>query len=257
MSDKDPIGGLPLPGYVPPPEPKEPVTVCAGPKCSAHHPHYNHSIDCKYEYMLNRLNLSDSSDLRLCFWDAHGETHYNDDDMLLVPEFTPSDGAPLVQHDSDCSTHNRGVPDLLGPCDCSAIAGAVTHPVVDGVYKHYKGGEYIVLANAKDDASGDPVVVYALRSDEKQAYVRPLGEFMGKVGDVPRFALNGLMLRTKHLSPEALVRLHNLIESGRTACSVEIFHSGTDQQMPAPRDLSKVNLDKDGYPPAGYGDRNV
>jgi hypothetical protein len=24
------------------------------------------------------------------------------------------------QHDSDCSTNNRGVPELLGPCDCSA-----------------------------------------------------------------------------------------------------------------------------------------
>jgi hypothetical protein len=23
-------------------------------------------------------------------------------------------------HDSDCSTNNRGVPDLLGPCDCRA-----------------------------------------------------------------------------------------------------------------------------------------
>lgn len=22
-------------------------------------------------------------------------------------------------HDSDCSTNNRGVPELLGPCDCS------------------------------------------------------------------------------------------------------------------------------------------
>lgn len=25
-----------------------------------------------------------------------------------------------VQHDSDCSTNNRGVPSLLGPCDCMA-----------------------------------------------------------------------------------------------------------------------------------------
>lgn len=25
-----------------------------------------------------------------------------------------------VRHDSDCSTNNRGVPELLGPCDCSA-----------------------------------------------------------------------------------------------------------------------------------------
>jgi len=24
-----------------------------------------------------------------------------------------------VMHDSDCSTNNRGVPELLGPCDCS------------------------------------------------------------------------------------------------------------------------------------------
>lgn len=27
---------------------------------------------------------------------------------------------PFIQHDSDCSTNNRGVPSLLGPCDCSA-----------------------------------------------------------------------------------------------------------------------------------------
>lgn len=25
-----------------------------------------------------------------------------------------------VLHDSDCAVHNKGVPDLLGPCDCSA-----------------------------------------------------------------------------------------------------------------------------------------
>lgn len=25
----------------------------------------------------------------------------------------------VERHDSDCSTNNRGVPDLLGPCDCS------------------------------------------------------------------------------------------------------------------------------------------
>lgn len=26
-------------------------------------------------------------------------------------------------HDSDCSTNNRGVPELLGTCDCSASNG--------------------------------------------------------------------------------------------------------------------------------------
>jgi len=35
-----------------------------------------------------------------------------------------SAGPIPVQHDSDCSTNNRGVPELLGPCDCSAAAPA-------------------------------------------------------------------------------------------------------------------------------------
>jgi len=26
-------------------------------------------------------------------------------------------------HDSDCSSNNRGVPDMLGPCDCSLSLG--------------------------------------------------------------------------------------------------------------------------------------
>ena len=25
----------------------------------------------------------------------------------------------VVRHDSDCATHNKGVPEMLGPCDCS------------------------------------------------------------------------------------------------------------------------------------------
>jgi hypothetical protein len=32
----------------------------------------------------------------------------------------PDDAKPApIQHDSDCSTNNHGVPELLGPCDCS------------------------------------------------------------------------------------------------------------------------------------------
>lgn len=33
-----------------------------------------------------------------------------------------------VQHDSDCSINNRGVPELLGPCDCSMVEEAPSAP---------------------------------------------------------------------------------------------------------------------------------
>lgn len=32
------------------------------------------------------------------------------------------------QHDSDCATHNRGVPELLGPCDCSLSHEVQVYP---------------------------------------------------------------------------------------------------------------------------------
>lgn len=43
---------------------------------------------------------------------------------LVNPEFARlnpcREQAVQVNHDSDCSTNNHGVPELLGPCDCSA-----------------------------------------------------------------------------------------------------------------------------------------
>jgi len=32
-----------------------------------------------------------------------------------------------IMHDSDCSTNNRGVPELLGPCDCRLKPSLVAH----------------------------------------------------------------------------------------------------------------------------------
>lgn len=29
----------------------------------------------------------------------------------------------MINHDSDCATNNAGVPELLGPCDCSVGEG--------------------------------------------------------------------------------------------------------------------------------------
>ena len=36
-----------------------------------------------------------------------------------------------MRHDSDCSTNNRGVPELLGPCDCRLKPSLVAHNLIE------------------------------------------------------------------------------------------------------------------------------
>lgn len=36
----------------------------------------------------------------------------------------------------------------------------VKYPVIRGMYKHYKGGKYVVLTMATDTETSEPVVVY-------------------------------------------------------------------------------------------------
>ncbi len=52
-----------------------------------------------------------------------------------------------------------------------------------GKYKHYKGGEYEVIANALNEADQNPVVVYkSLNSNSvSEFWVRPLSSFTEKV----------------------------------------------------------------------------
>lgn len=38
-----------------------------------------------------------------------------------------------ARHYSDCSTNNRGVPELLGPCDCGGDAPAIPHDPADAL----------------------------------------------------------------------------------------------------------------------------
>lgn len=72
-----------------------------------------HSVACRYEYALARLGLTDTPQMRVLFWDANDALEWKEEtDSYVVP-------AAIRQHDSDCSTNNRGVPELLGPCDCS------------------------------------------------------------------------------------------------------------------------------------------
>lgn len=83
-------------------------------------------------------------------WTA-GATESNRE--LLADAIFESIAAPSVaspQHDSDCSTNNRGVPELLGPCDCSiASAEPTDHDAIirDAIRVAYMQG----YDNGKDD----------------------------------------------------------------------------------------------------------
>lgn len=55
--------------------------------------------------------------------------------------------------------------------------------VAPGIYRHYKGNKYLVLANAKHSETLDRLVVYIslYENDESQVWVRPAKMFAEKV----------------------------------------------------------------------------
>ena len=62
-----------------------------------------------------------------------------------------------------------------------------------GLYRHYKGGLYKVIAIARHSETQEDMVVYRAKGDEHQLWVRPLEMFREKVKVegklVPRFEL--------------------------------------------------------------------
>ena len=62
-----------------------------------------------------------------------------------------------------------------------------------GLYRHYKGNDYEVIAVARHSETLEPVVVYRARSGEGGLWVRPYAMFTEQVAvngqNRPRFAL--------------------------------------------------------------------
>ena len=65
-------------------------------------------------------------------------------------------------------------------------------PIAPGRYRHYKGGEYEVLAVARHSETLEPLVVYRPRYNDSGWWVRPFEMFTGNVVidgvEQPRFA---------------------------------------------------------------------
>jgi len=53
--------------------------------------------------------------------------------------------------------------------------------IIGGVYKHFKGKEYKVLAIAKHSETLEDVVVYQALYDVGQVWVRPLDMFLEEI----------------------------------------------------------------------------
>ena len=54
-------------------------------------------------------------------------------------------------------------------------------PVTGGVYRHFKGNEYLVMGTAKHSETDDLYVVYRALYGDHSLYVRPLDMFMSPV----------------------------------------------------------------------------
>ena len=65
--------------------------------------------------------------------------------------------------------------------------------LVLGRYRHYKGGEYMVMGVAQHSETGEALVVYRPEYGDRELWVRPLSMFQESVetpdGVAPRFAL--------------------------------------------------------------------
>ena len=65
--------------------------------------------------------------------------------------------------------------------------------LVLGRYRHYKGGEYMVMGVAQHSETGEALVVYRPEYGDRELWVRPLSMFQESVetpdGVIPRFAL--------------------------------------------------------------------
>jgi len=67
---------------------------------------------------------SGDSDHFLANWTEGYDIGWNDCRQAMLDSATQGP----AQHLSDCSSNNRGVPELLGPCDCAAMSSQSKEP---------------------------------------------------------------------------------------------------------------------------------
>lgn len=99
-------------------------------------------------------------------------------------EPAPVENAAVVEAKEEPAPKNNGVTGIGVPEGRKIVLG--------GHYKHFKGGDYVVLNVAKDSETLEEMVVYMQIYDKPTVWVRPLRMFLEDVDDhgniKPRFA---------------------------------------------------------------------
>ncbi len=62
-----------------------------------------------------------------------------------------------------------------------------TEIVIGAKYRHFKGGEYEIIALARHSETLEELVVYKALYGDGEIWARPKSMFVGKAGDVRRF----------------------------------------------------------------------
>lgn len=100
-----------------------------------------------------------------------------------VPEKAPEAPAPEQKTEAPKGTPSAGIPEGRSI-------------VIGGHYKHFKGGDYVVLNLAYDHETMEKQVVYMQIYDKPRVWVRPLSMFLEDVNDhgniKPRFEFIGM-----------------------------------------------------------------
>ncbi len=101
-----------------------------------------------------------------------------------VAESAPVEVTPVAEIKDEPAPNNNGVVGIGVPEGRKIVLG--------GHYKHFKGGDYVVLNVAKDSETLEEMVVYMQIYDKPTVWVRPLKMFLEDVDDhgnvKPRFA---------------------------------------------------------------------
>ncbi len=99
--------------------------------------------------------------------------------------------------------------------------------LVGEMYRHFRGGSYLVLAIAKHTETGEAMVVYQGVGDNAETYVRPYDMFVGEV-DKGKYPEADQKYRFEKVEDEES-RLEAFLEAKSFRDKIEIFKQMKDK----------------------------
>lgn len=161
---------------------------------------YTFSFDSRYPRLADRLSGRKFE----CGGGRANVTVPKNHSMILVDADTHI-STPVTEHLTESHAAPAPEPALEQPVVCEAAEPVQTAPtgtpslgvpegrtlVIGGRYRHFKGGEYVVLGTARDHQTFEEMVIYMQTYDKPRTWVRPLSMFLEDVDDhgnrKPRF----------------------------------------------------------------------